>query len=404
MASEGYRTNYRAAGSGGLRSVSDKWENTTTSSSYNGSTRETARVGSTGNWDAKNVNWGQGASRSVYNVFSNLGDSEATSRNLLKSRLWKGVPQLTEEQMSAFEAAYTGHQFIFVVTVPKFMTEGYYKNSNMHQQMKNLKAVIERASTGFNGQSPIQAEFDPQNDGYERKIDHVVKVTKAQSDISIKLHEFAGLPVKNALESWLTGIYDYRSEHGHYHGNLGIPGGWCMANHTMSILVVQTDPSWTEIQDAAYYYNMIPTEVPFDHFDWEKGEHTIIQDYTISFKCNEERSPAIMYAAEKYVNNRILSIAQTSVFNSRQFTATTFNDGKAAAETHDSEVFGGANIMDHTQYNSKIINVPDANQGSAAKQGAIVDIMESNKYETVSTEDSPDYSSVVSANSERANG
>lgn len=343
---------YDYIGSGAWRKEDDTMF--ITGSNPGTSTRQTVRKGSQGDKDTKLSNWGEGASRGIYNAFSNLSGDEATRRDLLKSRLWKGVPQLSIEQLNAFEAAYTGHQFLFVCTVPAFMSTGIYRDTNMHQEMKNLKAIIERASTGFSGPSPITAEFDTQNDGYGRKLDHVVKVTKEQSDITLRLHEFAGLPVKNAIETWLTGIYDYRSEHGHYHGNLGIPGGWCLANHTMSLLVVQVDPSWTEIQDAAFYYNMIPREVPFDHFNWEKGEHQIVQDYDITFTCNEERSPAIMYAAEKYMNNRILSMAQTSVFNSRQFVAYDFDDGQSPVNGFKAELGGDANIIDNKQYNIHI--------------------------------------------------
>ena len=278
------------------------------------------------NQDGFKPHWGQSASRSLYSVFANQNDNLMSSRDLLSSRLWHGVPQLTEEQMNMFEAAYTGHTFLFVVNVPIFMTKGMYEHTNLHYQMRNLKAVIERASTGFSGPSNITADFSDMDDGAMRKVSHVTRVTKEQSDIQFRLHEFAGLPVKNALEAWLTGTYDPKSQHGHYFGNLGIPGGWCLSNHTMSLLVVQVDPSWQVIQDAAYYYNMFPQDVPFDHFEWTKGEHDIVQDYTITFKCNEERSPMIMYAAERYMNNRILTMVATSVYNSREFVVSSFTD------------------------------------------------------------------------------
>ena len=297
------------------------------------STRQTSRKGAYGNYNTKTANWGAGASRGIYSTYTNFTDTDARARDLLSSRLWKGVPQLSEDMLNAFEAAYTGHQFFFVIEMPRFMYSGIYANTNMHQQAKNIKAIIERASVGFNGFSNMTMEFSDQDDGNGRKISHPTRVTKEQTDITLRLHEFAGLPLKNAIETWMTGVYDYRSEHGHYHGNLGIPGGWCNANHTMSLLVVQVDPSWTEIQDAAYYYNMMPTEVPFDHFNWTKGEHTIVEDYDLTFKCNEERSPAIMYAAEKYMNARILSMVQTSAYNSRQFVACRFADGTSSVGT-----------------------------------------------------------------------
>lgn len=320
-------------------------------------------------------NWGQQAQRSIYNVFANHVDKEMEGRDLLRSRLWHGVPQLSSEQMEMFEAAYTGHQFIFVIDMPKFMTNGIYKNKNLHFQAKNLKAVIERASTGFSGPSNITADFGDVNDGNGRKLSHVTAVTKEQNDITLRLHEFAGLPVKNALESWMTGTYDYKSEHGHYFGNLGIPGGWCLANHTASILVVQVDPSWQVIQDAAYYFNMFPTEVPFDHFEWTKGEHTIIDDYSITFRCNEERSPMIMYAAERYMNNRILSMVATSVYNSRQFVVDNFapngsplDYGGFVTNITKKDDKTSTSIIDEHQYNIKITNDKSDSKVSAIEQ------------------------------------
>ena len=117
------------------------------------------------------VNWGAGAIRSAENVFGNLGRTPSESdRNLLTSRLWHGVPQLTDEQMQMFEAAYTGHTFIFCVNMPRFMTDGIYANTEMHRLAQNFKAVVERASTGFSGFSPIQANTANVEDGNGRKI------------------------------------------------------------------------------------------------------------------------------------------------------------------------------------------------------------------------------------------
>ena len=296
------------------------------------------------------TNWGSAAERSRFNINTNQssGTMSDNGKEIFQSRLWHGVPQLTEEQMSMFNAAYSGHTFLFVVVVPKFLTTGIYEDLNAHMAIKNLKAIIERASTGFSGPSNITAQFSDQNDGAERKVSHITQVTKAQSDISLKLHEFAGLPVKNAIELWLTGIFDPYSQHGSYHGNLGISGGWGIQNHSMSLLTVQVDPSWTGIQDAAYYFNMIPTEVPFDGFNWTKGESDIIQDYDIQFKCNEFRGPSIMSAAEQYMNNRILSLTETSVYNSRQFVPNTFSEGEGAKTTYYA-VTGANNIISEAE-------------------------------------------------------
>lgn len=258
---------------------------------------------------------------SAYSVFNDPVGKGAANRSFLNSRLWHGVPQLTEEQMKMFEAAYSGHTFFFVTGLPKFMTTGMYADASthVHALIKNFKTIVERCCVSYSGAQGLTLNTADQEDGATRKISHAINAQKEQGDIQLKLHEFAGLPVRNALEAWVNGIFDYRSQHGNYLGNLGIQGGWCLANHTMGLLVVQTDPSWTEIQDAVYYCNILPTEVPFDSFNFDKGEGTIVPDYDLTFKANEIRSEAVMKAAEAYMNNRILTMVNTAVYKGAAF-------------------------------------------------------------------------------------
>lgn len=345
------------------------------------STRETAFASVNTESQDVDTNWGKGASRSLYNVFANQSGTQMMARDLMHSRLWKGVPQLTNEQLMSFEAAYTGHTFFFVIDVPRFMTQGIYKDTNMHQHCRNLKAIIERASTSFSDGSSITAQFDHQEDGNGKRMSHVTSVDQQCDSINLRLHEFAGLPVKNAIEAWLTGIYDINSQHGNYHGNLGISGGWCTVNHSMSLLVVQVDPSWTEIQDAAYYYNMVPNEVPFDHWSWEKGTSTIVQDAEITFNCNKIRNPAIMYAAEKFMNARILSMVETSVFNTRQFVPHDFGGGKMAALDD--------YIMDSRQYNLEVTSTTSTNGKTGGSNAMVAEWKDTNNQ--ISIADIKDY-------------
>lgn len=320
------------------------------------------------------VDWGTGATRSIYNTFAPYTEDVATKRNLLASRLWKGVPQLTDEMMGAFDAAFTGHTFFFVRDVPRFMYTGIYANTNMHQQIKNLKAIIERACIGFSGANQMTADGTGTMSDGNTQLQFITNVSKRTTSIQLTLHEFAGLPVKNAIETWLTGIVDPLSRHGSYHGNLGIPGGWCLQNHTMSLLVVHVDPSWTEIMDAAYYNNMMPTEVPNDVQTYSKQSVELIGDANVNFICNEHRSPAVMKAAEVYMNNRILSIAHTAAFNSREFVpdakalyyGAKFADGAMVDGSYnynyDVEISGSDNAtMQHWPDEKKQFNVNTTN-------------------------------------------
>ena len=115
---------------------------------------------------------------------------------------------------------------------------------------------------------------------------------------------------------------------------------------------------------------MVPTEVPFEHFEWTKGEQTIVDDYSINFRCNEERSPMITYAAERYMNNRVLSMVATSVYNSRQFVANDFMDEKTSYEMESFNSYledGNFEYFDPEQYNISINGYGSGQQSAVEK-------------------------------------
>lgn len=270
--------------------------------------------------------WGSGASPSLYNVNNDLSTTKLDGRKLSNSRLWFGVPQLSDDQIRMFEAAYTGHQFIFITMVPKFMSTGIYGNGSMpYEQIMTLKHFMEKMSTSISGMPQISAEEQTMKNG-SSKLSFITNVTEEVSTINVTVHDVAGLPIKNSIELWLKGTIDPKSKHGNYLGNLGIDGGWCLANHTMSMLVVNTDPSWTVVQDAAFAYNMWPTEKDNDILNWSKGEYGIVDNVQVAFNCNLERSPRVNDIAVQYMNTRILQFAKTSVFNSREFQVSEFSD------------------------------------------------------------------------------
>lgn len=226
-------------------------------------------------------------------------------RDLSSSRLWAGVPQINLDSIREYDPAFTGHTFIFVTHMPVFMENDTKGQGNIHAQ--NLKALIERASTGFSGPANKVVNFQTQTDGYsDRTLPVAVSVTKDIDEITLKLHEFKGLILKNALEWWIDGIMDVKSKHANYHGQVENLG-YSIKNHTGGVLVVQTDPSWYRIQDAAWYHNMTPTQVNYEYFNYTKGENNIVEDQDVSFKCNEERSDIIMDAAVSYIRTKIIS-------------------------------------------------------------------------------------------------
>lgn len=225
-------------------------------------------------------------------------------RDLSTASLWKGATYLKHGNQSEIDPAYTGHTFIFPTHGANFMIQA---GGDHAKHMKNLMNIIRNSSTGFNGQNSKQVGFSEITDGFaSRKVQHPVTVTKECDQINIKLHEFNGLVVKNALEDWLDGMLDEKVQRSHYWGKAGTLR-YSIQNHSMGVLVVQTDPSWLIIQEAAWYYNMVPKEVNFDFFSFTKGTIELVEDYDLAFTCNEERSDAVRLIAESYMNTYILS-------------------------------------------------------------------------------------------------
>jgi hypothetical protein len=255
-----------------------------------------------------------------------LGSSKVMSLNdISSSRLWAGVPDWALKNINMYDPAFQGHTFLFVTHMPQFMKElsvnALPKYSTLAASAKshigNLQGLIERASTAFNGTSAKTVNFAEQTDGYsDRKLNSPVSVTKDIDEVTIRMHEFKGLVLKHAIEFWVDGMFDIKSKHASYYGLIqDAILEFSLQNHTMGVLVVQTDPGWLNVQEAAWFQNMIPVEVPFESFHWEKGDNKIIDDYDCRFKCNEERSDVIDAAAVSYMQTRIVDNINTKYFD-----------------------------------------------------------------------------------------
>lgn len=231
------------------------------------------------------------------------------TRDLSTASLWRGANYLKHGNQSEIDPAYSGHTFLFPTHGAAFMIAA---GGSHKTHMENIMNLIRNASTAFSGQNSKVVAFDEVVDGFaNRKVQHPVSVTKECDQITIKLHEFQGLVLKNALEDWIDGMLDEKVQRSHYWGQ-SKSLKYSIQNHSMGVLVVQTDPSWTIIQEAAWYYNMVPAEVAFDFFSYTKGQINLVEDYDLVFRCNEERSAAINAAAEAYMNAFILNELSTS--------------------------------------------------------------------------------------------
>ena len=88
-----------------------------------------------------------------------------------------------------------------------------------------------------------------------------------------------------------------------------------------------------------------------------------------------------MYAAEKYMNNRVLSLVGTSVYNSRQFVVDNFG---GLTETFNKTIRTDDKIIDDKQFNQYITNTGVAGNTALVQDAAIKTV---SKIDTVNLND-----------------
>ena len=109
-----------------------------------------------------------------------------------------------------------------------------------------------------------------------------------------------GSPVREFIETWLTGMRDPRSGVAHYHGQVETPTEegieYCERNHTGEFIYVALDPTAQFIEYACLLAHVWPKNVPKEHLNYQSGQRDVV---TMSLE----------FAATKYEGRYINDIA-----------------------------------------------------------------------------------------------
>lgn len=221
------------------------------------------------------------------------------TRDMTQYSLFLGGLNVRHESLAQYSPLKTGYARIFLVKMPIFM------KSIVPNKTKNFKHLVEYGFVGVDGIQNTSMEFEQVTGGYAGRQFDVATVAKDETnEITVKLYEFAGSPVREYIDMWLTGISDPLSGISHYHGamDLNPPVPYAQVNHTMEAIYVQTDPTGRSngIEYACMLANMMPKNVKKDHFNYEAGTHSLVQT-------------DIPFTAVKYESSQINSIAKALI-------------------------------------------------------------------------------------------
>lgn len=210
-----------------------------------------------------------------------------------------GGIDVTTQNLDQFTPYIRGVSRIFLHKPPEFMNAVY------PEETKSFKTYLETAYTAIDGIGDITVDFTDFEGGFAGQRFSTVMLARDDTEaITISIYELTGSPVREYIDTWITGTRDIRSGIAHYHGKIATEGTsyYGEKNHTAEMVYVTMDPTGQDAEYCAMFAHMFPTRVPKSHLNFEKGNRDNVQ-MDLEFKTTKYESPAINDIGLWYINN-----------------------------------------------------------------------------------------------------
>lgn len=133
--------------------------------------------------------------------------------NITKYSLFLGGTNVTHDVLQAYDPLRTGFGRIFMVRKPAFLAE------TNPEGLRKLKHIIEYGNTSINGLQDIELDTNSIQGGYTNKAFAIPStVNDGTNQITIKVYEFSGSPVRQMIHAWINGMVDLQTGLTHYNG------------------------------------------------------------------------------------------------------------------------------------------------------------------------------------------
>lgn len=214
--------------------------------------------------------------------------------------LFLGGLNATQKALEQYDPLKTGYARIFFIKMPVFM------NTIMPAETKRFRHLLEYGFTRIDGLGNTTLNTEEITGGYAgRKFDVGTTAQDDTGSITLSLYEFAGSPVREYLDMWISGIADPYTGLGHYHGAMDMDPSikYSQANHVAEAIYVVTDPTGRSngIEYACLLSNMMPKQVKHDQFNYESGQHAIVT-MDCEFSAVKYQSPQINTIAKALID------------------------------------------------------------------------------------------------------
>jgi hypothetical protein len=221
--------------------------------------------------------------------------------------------------------------------------------------------MLEYGFIAVDGIQNTVLETDTVTGGYAGRTLEIPTLAKDETNaITVRVYEFAGSPIREMIDLWITGISDPYTGLTHYHGAISDTLSVKQSNHTSEMIYVATDSTGRSdrIEYACLLCNMVPKTVKKDHFNYESGTHALVQ-YDIDFTATKYESVQINAIAKMLVSK------QNILANYTYFQATQY--GKLSAENALVDAGGDVNMYPEITGAERFPNITNWPAEAAAK-------------------------------------
>jgi hypothetical protein len=214
--------------------------------------------------------------------------------------LFMGGTNTTYQSLTQYNILRGGYARIFFVKMPVFM------EAIMPEKTKWIRHILQYGFTKIDGIENLTLETEQVTGGYAgNSFDVATQSKDGTNTVTMGLYEFGGSPIREYMQMWVTGISDQETGIATYHGALDLQGKYIKygaQNHVAEAIYVATDPTgrYDGIEYACLLTNMMPKTVKKDHFNYNSGDHPVVQ-IDVDFTCKKFESPQINEIAKALV-------------------------------------------------------------------------------------------------------
>lgn len=198
---------------------------------------------------------------------------------------------VTQKNLDSMTPYVPGISRLFMHTVPEFMRRQF------EDMTLSFKSYVETGYKSVTGIGDVSADVITIEGGWAaQSFSNISKVMDDTDEITITLYEQSGSPVREFIETWMTGMRDPQSGVAHYHGALDADPNleYGEKNHTCEFIYMDLDPTARYIEYACMFAHAFPTRISKSHLNYESGSRSEVQ-LDIPFKVTKYEG--------KYVND-----------------------------------------------------------------------------------------------------